>query len=140
MAVELEGLVRQLGAQGFKMTQQRQEILRLLTQKKGHWSAQEIHQAIGERFSGLSLDTVYRNLKYLCKMGILKELDFQDGRSRYEIRGSHHHHHLLCLGCGEAIELTLCPLHALEEAAQKEEFRITGHSLKVFGYCRACSP
>lgn len=135
----IESAVRQLSKEGFKCTPQRKLLLDILFQETGHLSAEEIYEKIKVSQPNVSFGTVYRNLSLLAELGIINQLDFKDGRSRFEI-SSGHHHHLVCLGCGTAIDMPACPFSKLiHETADANNFSIKNHNFEVYGYCEGCS-
>lgn len=130
-------LIEAMKGKGCKITPQRRLLIEIL-KTGGHKSAEEIFAEVKKEQPNISFGTVYRNLNVLKEIGLVKELDFKDGCSRYELAGKHHHH-LVCLGCGKAIELNMCPLQQqVEEVAGNHDFKIAGHSFKIYGYCSMC--
>lgn len=135
-------LVDQLRRNGYKITPQRQEILKAFMEGgRLPQSAEEIHNKVVEKFPNVSLDTIYRNLNVLEGLEIISRLSLRDGKSRYELNpdGSHQHH-LVCLGCGAAEAIDYCPLKALDEngIAEEKRFEIIEHNFEIFGYCSLC--
>ncbi|MBO8168259.1 MAG: transcriptional repressor [Thermoanaerobacteraceae bacterium] len=122
---------------GCKITPQRRLLIEILHAGR-HKTAEEIYNEVKEKQPNVAFGTVYRNLSILKELGLIRELDFKDGGSRFEL-AQHHHHHLVCLGCGNAIELDMCPLQQhVKKAVSEHDFQIAGHSFKIYGYCRAC--
>lgn len=102
-------------------------------------SAQDIQSALEDQGLKPNKTTVYRELETLCQVGILRELDFGEGKKRYE-RSGHHHHHLICESCSCVQELEL-PAHLAEHETMirnEYNFRVTRHVLEFFGLCRDC--
>jgi len=87
--------------------------------------------------------TIYRQLDSLLEVGYISELDFGEGKKRYELKKKHHHH-LLCTNCKkvECIDLDseVCEkLHKLENSfLRKNKFKIKSHMLEFFGLCGLC--
>lgn len=136
-------LVDQLRRNGYKITPQRQEILKAFVENSNRLpqSAEEIHHKVVERYPNVSLDTIYRNLNVLEGLEIISRLSLRDGKSRYELNpGGSHQHHLICLGCGASEAIDYCPLKALREngIAEEKRFEIKEHSFEIFGYCSLC--
>jgi Fur family ferric uptake transcriptional regulator len=78
-------------------------------------------------------------LELFRELGVVNQMDFSEGVSRYEYSDWEHHHHLVCLKCGTVIEFSNNELEAVElELAQKYDFEVIGHRMKLFGYCRQC--
>ncbi|TEB06512.1 Ferric uptake regulation protein [Pelotomaculum schinkii] len=136
-------LVEQLRRNGYKITPQRQEILKAFMESSSRLpqSAEDIHNRVVEKYPNVSLDTIYRNLNVLEGLEIISRLSLKDGKSRYELNpGGSHQHHLICLGCGAAEAIDYCPLKALHEIgiAEEKKFEIREHSFEIFGYCSLC--
>lgn len=129
---------------GYKLTQQREKILRVLLENEDkHLSADEIYNLVKKKAPDIGLSTVYRTLDLFNEYNIVHCISFGDGRKRYEfgvkIGDNHHHHHLICLGCGAIIEVKEDLLEDIEKSIENENnFLITDHQLKFFGYCEKC--
>lgn len=127
----------------YKFTSQRQDILKVFVESdENHMSAEDVYNAVKVIQPDIGLATVYRTLDLFVELGLLKKLDFGDGRSRYELFDDnmpHFHHHLICLGCGAIKEFEYDMLDPLEQIIEEEErFQIVDHVLKFYGYCRKC--
>jgi len=135
--VDLNQLMQKLSLKGYKLTPQRRLILEILNRER-HLSADEIFDRVKKSQPNVSFGTVYRNLNILTELGLINQLDFKDGRYRFEIHKAHHHH-LVCLDCGIAIEMEVCPLSQLVgEIADSNNFKVKCHNFEVFGYCSKC--
>lgn len=105
-----DSLKTALKQQGFRLTPQRQTILQIfqtLPQGK-HLSAEDLHRSLEQKQEKISLATIYRTLKLMARMGILRELELAEGHKHYEINRPfpEHHHHLVCVHCYKTIEFT----------------------------------
>ncbi|RJX29248.1 MAG: transcriptional repressor [Dethiobacter sp.] len=128
-----------------RLTPQRRLVLEIfLENKERHLSAEEVFQLSREKGEEIGLATIYRTLELLEALGLLRKMNFGDGRSRYELvqldlTEHHHHHHLVCLSCSRIFEVEEDFLHQLEEIIeQKHHFSIVNHNLQFFGYCKYC--
>ena len=101
-------LKAELHERGWRLTPQREIILNLFQQlpEGNHLSAEELHETLEEKGTPISLSTIYRTVKLMARMGILRELEFAEGHKHYEINQPfpHHHHHLVCVQCNRTIE------------------------------------
>lgn len=133
-------MLDRLKSGGYRVTPQRQEILRCFSSGDGHYSAEEVYRKVRGKFPNISLDTVYRTLNTLKQLGIIRVLNFNDGKSRYElVKEDTHHHHLVCLKCGGSQELDFCPLDFLDSTLLRDKsFRVERHSFEIYGYCSRC--
>ncbi|MFH1714979.1 MAG: transcriptional repressor [Elusimicrobiota bacterium] len=134
---------------GYRITIGREAILDVLTNTKGHLSAEEIYLKVHKKYSSIGLTTVYRTLDVLANMGMLQKFDFGDGRARYEIvdaaDGKNHHHHLVCTECkriidykdfiDEEVELLTKTEKGL---SKKYKFEIKNHLIQFSGVCSEC--
>jgi Fur family transcriptional regulator, ferric uptake regulator len=125
---------------GNKLTTQRDLILEVFLQSKGHLSAEEVYQKakIGDPMLGFT--TVYRTLKLLVDAGLAREEKFNDGHTRYEYDYKQQHHdHLICEKCGHVIEFFSEALEqAQDHVIEHYGFKASHHSLRIFGSCDAC--
>ncbi len=129
--------------QDYKLTHQREIILRVFIENRGHHlSAEEVLRYAQDKSQDIGFATVYRTLDLLERLTIINKVNFGDGRSRYELvqnESRHHHHHLVCLKCQRIIEVMDSLLHELEEnIEQEQQFSIYDHRLEFYGYCKDC--
>jgi len=146
----VENILTQVGKKlrdrDYKLTPQREEILRVLIENQDkHLSAEEILGLVKEKAPEVGLATVYRTLEILYSMGLVHCMDFGDGRKRYEFelldKKAHQHHHLICLKCGRIEEIEEDLLEELEREVYKSKgFTVTNHQLKIYGFCQECAP
>ncbi|WP_066634029.1 Fur family transcriptional regulator [Desulfolucanica intricata] len=138
--MSMEDMLNKLKENGIKVTPQRQEVLRVFLENEKHYSAEEILKKVKNTFSNISLDTIYRTLSLFKGLGLINEVDFADGCRRFEINNvDGHHHHLVCLKCGRAEEVRFCPEDCLLKVQkQNPDFKVSGHTFKIFGYCPNC--
>ncbi len=121
---------------GFKLTLPRKMVLNFL-KTGGHFSTKEIYDGLDK---ALGLTSVYRTLDLLIELGLAKSLFLADGSIRYEYIGDKkHHHHLVCTECGKICELDGCAITGLEnKIAKNTAYRITHHTLELYGICPGC--
>ena len=83
--------------------------------------------------------TVFRIMNMLTKKGITIQIQFQEGKTRYELAGKAHHHHLVCEACGRIQDVSTSIAPTLEKEIQKKQnFLVKRHSLEFFGLCADC--
>lgn len=139
---EVDNFKENLKQKGYKLTTQRRAILDVIIEnREKHLSSEEIYDLVKDKYPEIGLATVYRTLQLFEELGIIYKLNFDDGRSRYELYHDedHQHHHLICLKCGSVIEMEGDLLENLEEAIEStKDFEIVDHNVKFFGYCSKC--
>jgi Fur family ferric uptake transcriptional regulator len=138
------GLRTSLRDRGQRLTPQRERMLGLFErlEEGRHLSAEEAHQKLRARGEQVSLATVYRTLRLLSGMGLLKELEVAEGGRRFELAGhdDRHHHHLVCVRCGRIEEFENgVVLAAASAAANRHGFRVLDGVLNVRALCPTCS-
>ena len=84
--------------------------------------------------------TVFRIMNTFTQKGITKQVQFQEGKFRYELAGGQDHHHLVCTVCGDIEDISDCNISALEKEIEKRKgFVVVNHALEFYGICRNCS-
>jgi len=137
-------LKTKLRSLGHRCTSQREAIVKaIIDSPEKHLSAEQVYGALSGEESGAAMATVYRTLDLLEQIGILRKVDFGEGRARYEVitESGHQHHHLVCLECGKVQEVRQDLLSALEAlVADEYGFEVKDHMLQFYGVCAECKP
>ncbi len=68
---------------GLRMTRQRQQIYRILIQHRDHPTANDVFMRIKDTLPNISLATVYTCLDAMVKHGIIRQVNFDRGPSRF---------------------------------------------------------
>ncbi|MCP5057591.1 MAG: transcriptional repressor [bacterium] len=140
MANELEqkALASYLEDHNLKQTKQREAILDVFLEVKGHITGDELYQRVRDRHSNIGYTTVYRTMKLLCDAGLASERHFDDGITRYEIEHEHHDH-LVCVRCGKIVEFDCQMIEtAQDEIVKRYGFRLLRHRHELYGHCPDC--
>lgn len=143
MAYTASALKAELNERGWRMTPQREIILETFQNlpKGEHLSAEDLRDVLKKEGEHVSLSTIYRNLKLLARMGILRELELAEGQKRYEINqpAPHHHHHLICVRCNKTIEFKNdSVLKAGARTAKKSGYHLLDCQLTIHAVCPTC--
>lgn len=110
----------------------------MLQETKSHPTADGIYNRLKEEVPGLSLGTVYRNLRVLTEQGHIQKLPFGSSFDRYDANTAPHYH-LVCETCGVVADFEIPQYAAINEMAGKQsKFRISGHRIDFFGICENC--
>ena len=115
--------------------------MEVLGKSAGFRTAQEIHEALRDRGDGVGLATVYRTLTSLADAGQVDVVRAEDGQTVYRgcAQTGQHHHHLICRGCGRAVEFQLPNVEALvDDLAATHGFADVDHALELYGTCPDC--
>lgn len=124
---------------GLKTTKKREEMLRYLLNEDKYISAKEVYQHMNQLYSGISFDTIYRNLNDFTKFDIIESTDL-NGEKKFRFHcapaNQSHHHHFICTNCGGTREINMCPMNHFQD--QLAGCEITGHRFEIFGICDKC--
>ncbi|HVZ67249.1 MAG TPA: Fur family transcriptional regulator [Patescibacteria group bacterium] len=126
-----------LNKHDLKITQARVSLLKLIEKEDKPVDSQYLIETLQ---SGLKIDkvTVFRILNVLTEHGILRRLEFGEGKARYEL-ATEDHHHLICQNCGQVEDISDCNIGKLEEEIkQKKDFLVKLHTLEFYGLCKNC--
>ena len=77
-------IIEALRRKGYKATPQRIAVCRFALHSRDHPSAQRIHNKVKEAYSTVSLATVYKTLQVLKELGLIQELNFPQGQTRFD--------------------------------------------------------
>ena len=121
-------------ARGIRMTGPRRVIARVLSESRDHPDVEELHRRASAVDPGISIATVYRNVRLFEEAGILERHDFRDGRARYEMTPEEHHDHLIDLRSGRVFEFQNQRIEDLQkEIARRLGYRLVDHRLELYG-------
>ena len=125
---------------GVRSTPQRAAIIALLDDVDGFRSAQELHDELRRRGQTIGLTTVYRTLQTLAAADLVDTVRTDTGESVYRrCAAPEHHHHLVCRGCGAAVELSGREVEAwAAEVAARFGYSDVSHTIELFGTCTDC--
>ncbi|MBQ8621006.1 MAG: transcriptional repressor [Oscillospiraceae bacterium] len=119
-------------------SRQRDRIYEYLTASKEHPSAEMVYQDLRPEIPGLSLGTVYRNLKLLEELGKVRRVTSFQGTERYDACCGDHAH-FLCERCGLLHDLGIANSQAIRDIIVLDDgFTLSKLDLTVTGLCPNC--
>ena len=137
----MERFVSRCRTAGLVLTPQRLAVFRQLAAVESHPSAEELYATLRPELPTLSLATVYKTLDALARIGVVRRVSRDGGRSRWDA-GLESHHHLVCIQCGEVSDVVDAQLDAVKSRAAalagRQGFAATSHVVDIFGCCAAC--
>jgi Fur family peroxide stress response transcriptional regulator len=120
------------------LTPQREAVLQVIRESENHMTASEIFEAARKVLPSISYATVYNSLKYLKDTGLVHEISFGNGASRYD-RETERHDHAICTSCGKLVDFDLTITNDLVRAAvRKTRFLPESIHLTLRGLCPDC--
>lgn len=135
--------IDQLRLQGFRITKMRRTFLEVLAHASNPMTAVEIDEALQKKATIVNKTSIYREIDFLVSQNILKAIQFNEDKKRYELIRDHHHH-LVCEKCQHVQEVKIKQLEDIfpqvEEGLRNlKDFTLVNHSLEFFGVCGKCS-
>jgi len=121
-----------------KLTRQRSVVLDVVCAEDVHPTAAEVFHEARKNMPGISFATVYNSLRYLKEEGLVREITFGNGASRYD-SVTDRHDHAICSGCGKLVDFDLPGTVALTHAAARaSHFQAESVHLTLYGRCPKC--
>ncbi len=117
------------------MTKQRALILEIIRSDKCHHTAEEIFRLAKAKLSGISLATVYNNLKALESDGLIRKITGDGSSDRYD-SSYLPHGHLVCQKCDRMWDFNIEGFDELLSETLGGEF--SSYELKVRCLCDSC--
>jgi Fur family transcriptional regulator, ferric uptake regulator len=130
-----------LKAKGHKVTKYRVALLDLLEKKERPLTVEEILEYLFAKKLSPNKTTIYRELYFLIEEKMVVEVEFGDGKKRYEHANRDHHHHLVCKKCNKIEDIVIeNDLKEIEKKIKRSrKFNVINHTLEFFGLCQKCS-
>lgn len=135
---EMLAFEQYLKDKGLKITNQRLLVAEKIFSSHNHFTAEGLLDELKDNKDKISKATIYRILSIMVEAGLLEEHDFGKDYKYYEhIIGHEHHDHIICVQCGRIVEFIDDQIEDLQKnAAAKNGFKITGHSLNIYAICQ----
>ena len=124
-----------------KYTTQREIILETLYKSDEHLTPETLLQLIQKNYPDVKIGiaTIYRTLTMLENSDLVTSISFGAQGKKYELGHKQHHDHMICTSCDEIIEFVDEKIEKLQEdVAKKVSFKITAHTMQIFGICKNC--
>jgi Fur family transcriptional regulator, peroxide stress response regulator len=123
---------------GPKLTRQRSVVLKVVCAEDVHPTAAEVFDEARKKMPGISFATVYNSLRYLKDAGLVREITFGNGASRFD-GVTERHDHAICSICGNLVDFDLPGTVALTRAAARaSRFQAESVHLTLYGRCPKC--
>jgi len=141
---------------GYSNTRARRAVLTAICEAGGQAASAELLEIGRAHHPELGTVTVYRTLEILLSLGLVRRLHQEEGCHVYAVSltgrlapgtetrgdasdGHDHRHHVICQGCGRAVEFEGCDLRTVVASVEAQTgFRVREHWLEMFGVCPAC--
>ncbi len=120
------------------LTKQRQTILDVIRAADEHLTANEVFANAKAKMPEISFATVYNSLRFLKDSGMIAEIQFGNGASRFD-RMTSRHDHALCTKCGRLADIEMeHPEELVDRAAEYSNFKPESLEFVLRGTCPDC--
>jgi Fur family transcriptional regulator, ferric uptake regulator len=131
---------RAVRAAGGRLTGPRRAVLEALLSADGNVSAERIADGLGGRLPAVEVVSVYRNLDWLERAGIVRHVHVGHGPGLYHLAGRGEEAYLVCERCGAVSGIDAARL----ETVRAEIRRVAGFDahfdhFPIHGLCPACA-
>ncbi|MEX2143257.1 MAG: Fur family transcriptional regulator [Anaerolineales bacterium] len=129
---------RRIRSLGFRLTPQRDLILRAVAARGEHATFDEIYADVRRAAPHISSATVYRNLEMFSRYRLIHGNEVAGGKV-YELASEELHHHLICHTCWMDIKVPDAYVRKLFKALNKQTgFLVLGEHYVFMGLCPDC--
>lgn len=121
-------------------SRQREIILDTLSRNAVHPTAEKLMEIIKTENpdSNIGIATVYRNLRQLADMGIIKRIEGLEDAEHFD-HNTHTHYHFICNDCKKVFDIDANIADDIVEKMQKQtNFTITDYDIVFKGVCNNC--
>ena len=127
-----------LEANGHRKTTERYTILNAACHINGHFSLEDLSDAITVAGMKVSRATLYNTMRLFARLQLVVRHRLTDG-TKYEMNlGDDCHCHQVCTLCGAVSEVRIPEVSRVLEAATFNNFRQDGFTLYLYGVCSEC--
>ncbi len=123
---------------GIKLTPQRLEIFKEISEAEDHPSAEALYARLKKRMPTISLDTIYRTLATFERLGLIKKVHVLYDQARFD-PDTDSHHHFICTRCKKIIDFKWPEFDAASPPKETGSFgKIFVQQAELRGLCNSC--
>jgi len=124
---------------GLKVTPQRLAVLKFLKNNRIHPTAEKVHRALLKDYPSISLTTVYKTLAKFVEEGMIRELDIDPNKMRFDIC-TDDHDHFHCRVCDNVYDIFYDKKNCMDNLQKNngEGHRVDSVSINLKGVCKHC--
>ncbi len=121
-----------------RKTNQREILLRELTEHPTHPTADELYNKVKLILPRISLATVYRNLERLSQQGLISKISISGRQNRFDAIIKPHNH-IFCIQCHRLDNIENNSIYEIILSPQdRKGYSILDYRIEFFGLCPHC--
>jgi Fur family transcriptional regulator, peroxide stress response regulator len=123
---------------GMKLTHQRLEVFKAVARTDEHPDVETVFEQVRSRLPTISLDTVYRTLTTLERLGVISRVNVLQERARFDANTGAHHH-FLCTECGAIKDFSSSELDNFRIPAEVQSWgKVKSVRVELRSTCKEC--
>lgn len=137
---ELSPRAHRLRDAGYKLTEARLTVLKVLEEGDHHLTSHEILERVNTLDAEIGRASVFRALDLFTQLWLIRPTYIDSSMTpAYVLLPGGHHHHIICTQCNRVIEFEDCGLNELESRLEQAlHVKLMGHLLEFYGLCENC--
>lgn len=129
-----------LEKKALRKTNERYAILEEIYSRTDHFDAESLFHDLKKKRFNVSRATVYNTLDLLVQCDLIRKHQFGKNLAQYEKSyGYKQHDHIICVDCKKVVEFCDPRIQQIKSMmGELLNFKITHHSLNMYGICGSC--
>jgi Fur family ferric uptake transcriptional regulator len=123
---------------GKRKTSERYAILEAVYDFDGHFTVEQLNEALERKKFVVSRATLYNTLRLFLKINLVVKHRLANETTYEVVSNSVGHCHQVCTMCGKVTEVNLPEVEKALKEVSLRRFRKEGFALYVYGVCSSC--